>query len=156
MSGARFRYALEPLRLTRQWDVAALMADLAEHNDVVARGEAALAALQLRLDDASAQWQACASAAVLQVAQLSRVGAYMGELNVQLRQQQDTLGADSAARDALVDRLMAAQRALDAVDQHRDGAHAEFVQLGASGDCKVADDQWNTLQTRAAQHDSEL
>jgi hypothetical protein len=50
----------------------------------------------------------------------------------------------------VIAQVVSAQRALEAVERHRDEMKQEYVQKRVSADFKVADDQWNTLQTGAA------
>lgn len=151
MGAARFRYALQPLLLTRQWDLEALLRELAGQNEAVARQEAALAALRARSALAADEWSALSQASGhLSVDRFSMLAAYLNDLAGLVRASALVLDQLNAERDLLIERVAAAQRAIEAIEEHRDAMQAKFVQLRASGDYKLADDQWNTLQTGSA------
>jgi serine phosphatase RsbU (regulator of sigma subunit) len=152
MSGKlRFRYALEPVLLTRQWDLDALMQTLAEQNAVIATHGASAAATQASIASAGAAWQAKAASGQFQsVDQFVLATAYMGDLSRQAREQAVRMSELVTERDELAERVVSAQRAVQAAEKHRDEMRAQFVQQRLSGEFKVADDQWNTLQSGAA------
>ncbi|ATQ74324.1 hypothetical protein CR152_07235 [Massilia violaceinigra] len=146
MSGARFRYALEPILLTRRWDHDALLGELAERNVAIRQQQEAIGALQAQSEQLALEWAGvCASGQALPVERFARTTRYLSQLAGQVRAEQAALAQLQAGRDELVDRVMASQRAIEAVEEHRDEMKAKFVQLRLSGDFKIADDQWNTL-----------
>ncbi len=55
----------------------------------------------------------------------------------------------AATLECLIERVVQAQRAVEAAEQHRAQMQARFIQQRLSGDFKIADDQWNTLQSGA-------
>lgn len=151
---AAFRYALEPILLTRQWDVEALLLELSGRNAAIdaARGE--LTMLQSRSTAGAAEWAATvATAPALPVQRFALHARYMGDLAAQCDRRQTGLNLLEAERDELVARIVLAQRALEAVERHRDDMKARFAQARASGEFKTADDQWNTLHSRELGHD---
>jgi len=153
MSRARFRYALEPVLLTRQWALDALLLTLGEHNAAVAAQAALQAETQARYEAAASDWRALAAAQQAQSVQTFVMnGRYLAELARQLREQAAQMDALSAARDEVIAQVVSAQRALEAVEQHRDETRRQYIQERVSSDFKLADDQWNTLQTGAASH----
>lgn len=146
MSG-RFRYGLAPLLLTRQWDLDALLVELGEHNAALARQEQDLAALRARAGALVADWNGMTGGGkALSVERFARTTQFLSDLSRRTRDGQAELENMARARDELATRVVAAQRALEAVEEHRDEMKSKFIQLRLSGDFKIADDQWNTLQ----------
>jgi hypothetical protein len=151
MSRARFRYALEPVLLTRQWALDALLRTLGEHNAAMAEQAALQAGTEADYAAATAQWLAMAGAGQAQSVQTFAIsGRYLADLARQLREQGAHLAQLSAARDEVIAQVVSAQRAVEAAEQHRDHMQAQFIRKRLSADFKLADDQWNTLQTGAA------
>ena len=146
--GARFRYPLAPILLTRQWELDARLLELGEHNAALARQQGRAAHLQVQLAGAGADFQALAgSGANLSVQQFVLLSRYIGDLTLRLRAEEAEVARLAALRDALAERVVASQRGVEAVEKHRDEMKSKFVQHRLSGDFKIADDQWNTLQT---------
>lgn len=153
--GARFRYPLEPILLTRRWELDALLAELGEHNAALAAQASRVEQLQGELAAAGAEFKAVAdSQAGLPVQRFLILSRYVGDVTLRLRGEQLELERLAALRDALAERVMAGRRALEAVEKHRDEMKTKFVQQRLSGDFKVADDQWNTLQAGMTSHAS--
>lgn len=151
MSGKlRFRYALQPVLLTRQWDLDALMLELGEQNAAVAAQARLESAVQALAVAADAAWHERNALGQMQsVDQFMRAARYKDDLGRQARELAAHSAELAAARDELIGRVVAAQRAVEAAEQHRDTMLARFVQQRLSGDFKIADDQWNTLQSGA-------
>lgn len=148
MSNRRFRYPLAPILLTRQWELDALLIELGEHNAALAQQQGRVAQLQGQLATAGAQFQALSgSEASLSVQHFALLSRYIGDLTLRLRPEQAEAARLAGLRDALAERVMASRRGIDAVEKHRDEMEDKFVQQRLSGDFKIADDQWNTLQT---------
>ncbi|HZV66979.1 MAG TPA: hypothetical protein VFG03_18940 [Telluria sp.] len=153
MNKARFRYALEPILLTRRWELDALMLELGDSNSALARQQNALDELDERIAIAQADWLGGHGAAgALTVERFARYSRYLDDLARLRGEAQVRVETLAAERDALVERVVAAKRGVEAVEQHRDDMKAKFVQMRASGDFKLADDQWNTLVARSVSH----
>ena len=153
MKQGRFRYALEPVLLTRRWDLNALLLTLADHNDKVRALDAADAVLQERYLAASMAWQEVAGADGAQPVQRFAMNLrYLADLGEQLRAHALKMQAQAQARDAVATQVVRAQRGLEAVEEHRANMQEQFTQKIRCVDFKLADDQWNTLQKRAASH----
>ena len=151
MSGKRFRYALEPVLLTRKWNLDTLMRSLSDQNAAIAEHGKAEAALQHTFDGAAADWQATMAAGGNQsVDPFVRSTRYLDDLSLQLREHAARSAEMAALRDELIGHITMAQRGVEAVEEHRDDMHSQFVQQRLSSDFKVADDQWNTLQSGAS------
>jgi hypothetical protein len=152
---ARFRYPLEPILLTRQWELDGLLVELGEHNAAVAGQAARVGGLQADLAAAGAEFGALAGSGVsLSVQRFLIVSRYVGDVTLRLRAEQAELERLEALRDALAERVVASQRGVEAVEKHRDEMKDKFVQQRLSGDFKVADDQWSTLQAGMTSHAS--
>ncbi len=155
MSKLRFRYALEPVLLTRKWDLDKLMQALGQHNGVIAEHAVLEAALQEKIAGAATAWMTMTASATFQSVDTFVLSTrYMADLSRQARDQAKRREELEALRDELIDSVVRAQRSVDAAEQHRDEMKALFVQQRLSGDFKIADDQWNTLQSGAASNGS--
>lgn len=152
MSGKlRFRYALQPVLLTRQWNLDSLLVELGEQNAALAAQAMLEADVEALAVAADAEWHARNAGGQMQsVDQFMRASRYKDDLARQARELAARSAELAAERDALIERVVAARRAVDAAEQHRDEMRLRFVQQRLSGDFKVADDQWNTLQSGAA------
>ncbi len=155
MAGPRgFRYALEPVLLTRQWALDALLRELADCNALLAQRRAAHAAVQAQLAQASADWQRLgADGAPVSVDRYALLSRYLAERAGQGRALALAVAEQEQARDGLIAQVAAARRGVDAVQRDRERRCAQFVRAGQSAACKVADDQWNGMQARREQHD---
>ena len=152
---ARFRYPLQPILLTRQWELDALLVELGEHNAAVAAQAARVGGLQADLAAAGAEFGALAGSGVtLSVQRFLIVSRYVGDVTLRLQGEQAELTRLEALRDALAERVVASRRGVDAGETHRDEMKDKFVQQRLSGDFKVADDQWSTLQAGMRSHAS--
>jgi len=155
MSGKRFRYALEPVRLTRQWALDELLTTLAERNAAVAQASAALAALRGELEGARQHWLASQSGGqALALEQFALLSRYLHDGAARVTTMERQLALLEEERDETVAQVASARRALDAVEEHRDGQRDAFRRAQNSGDFKLADDHWSVLQSRGEQHES--
>lgn len=155
MSQARFRYALQPILLTRQWDLDALLRQLGDLNADLAERRRELDAVAARSAAAGQEWHALhAAAQPLSVDRYTLLSRYLGQLGRELAAGRQALAELERRRDELIAQLLKAQRAVEAVEQHRDAAQAKHVQLRRSGEFKLADDQWNTASAGRVAHDS--
>jgi hypothetical protein len=151
---ARFHYALEPVLLTRQWDLDALMLELAEQNAAIARQTALQDAVQASQTSAAQAWEEASSGGKAQTVDAFVIHSrYAADLARQAREHATRMDELVLRRDALIADVVQAKRGVEAAEQHRDEMKAQFVRQRLSGDFKVADDQWNTLQSGAATHD---
>ena len=151
----RFRYPLAPILLTRQWELDALLLELAEHNAAVAQQQGRLAHFEGQLAAAGADFKALTACDTgLPVQRFTILSRYIGDVSLQIRREQGELERLGALRDALAERVVAAQRGVEAVEKHRDEMETKFIQQRLSGDFKIADDQWSTLQAGMTSHAS--
>lgn len=155
MSSMRFRYALEPVLLTRQWDLDALMQNLGEQNGAIAAFALTQAATLASIADAGAAWQAkTASGQFQSVDQFVLATTFMADLSCQAREHAAHMAELVARRDELAESVVCAQRGVEAAEEHRDEMQAAFIRQRLSGEFKIADDQWNTLQSGAVNNGS--
>jgi chromosome segregation ATPase len=156
MSGnAKFRYALEPVLLTRQWDLDALLLDLNRVNSSLLKLKDELDKLDHDIRSAAHDWkQQSAASGHISVGGFTVMTHYMQDLAKQRVFKEQAIANIERERDALIDRVVTAQRGVDAVEQHRDEMKAEFVKLKLSNEFKFADDHWSTLQVRTEHHDN--
>lgn len=144
---ARFRYPLAPILLTRQWELDALLLELAEHNAALAQQQARAGHLAGQLAAAGADFKALAGLdATLSVQRFQILSRFIGDVTLRLKVEQDECERLAVLRDALAERVVAGKRGVEAVEKHRDEMEGKFIQQRLSGDFKVADDQWSTLQ----------
>ncbi len=149
MNKRRFEYALEPVLLTKQWDLDALLIELGALNEQVAQHQAALERLREQQAKADGQWRALsASSAAMSVEQFELVRRYAHDLALQATKAQETLATSERERDATIERVVLSQRSVEVFEEHREHMKERFTQLRLSGEFKLADDQWNTLQAR--------
>jgi predicted nucleic acid-binding Zn-ribbon protein len=154
MSSTRFRYALEPLRLARQWALDALMTDLSRLNDQIAAMLLERQEVERQIADVREQWLAAQGAGrMLASTQLELTMRYMQDAARRKAQLSDQHAALEQERDGVVQQLAEARRRLEAVDEHRAEQRQAFERSRASGDFKLADDQWSILQVRRVLHE---
>lgn len=147
MGAARFRYALEPIALRRRWALDALLRDLSERNDVLARRQAECDAVLAQVALAGREWRALgAGGEPVGVERFALLARYLAERRRQAQTMEDAIALLQRERDQVIDDVVAAQRAVDAVEEHRGEMRAEFIKARLSGEFKDADDQWNVLQ----------
>ncbi len=152
MSNRRFRYVLEPVLLTRRWALSELIAALSEQQAQIAALEADLAGIRARYALASDDWQNDNARASHTVDRFAMHARYLGDLATQRRQLELRMATLAAARVDLIVLLAQAQRSLEAAQEHRGRMKDRFEKERASAQFKLADDQWNTLQTGLANH----
>lgn len=153
MAGGRFRYALQPVALQRQWAVDDLQRELAEGNAALAQRRAASEALRGQVDQGELQWRGLGHGAqMVSVDQFALVSRYLADRQARLLAAQRELEQQQRECERLMEELVAAQRRLDAVEEHKARMRTQFVKLRLSGEFKVADDQWNVLQAGMAEH----
>lgn len=154
-----FRYALEPLRLTRSWALDAALAALAAHNGRLAERHAALAQVLEQMAQARAGWLAAQAAqaddAALALGPMALLARYLQDGARRRHALECELAALESERATLAQAAAAARRALDAVEEHRDDARRAHRRARAEADLKTADDHWNVLHGRRAEHETD-
>jgi flagellar biosynthesis chaperone FliJ len=152
----RFRYPLEPVLLSRQWDHDALLLDLNKANQLLTVLQDELAALIDEAKQVATEWNRQSGLAQhISVDRFTIVSHYMQDLAKRRSEKEKEIQAQEQERDLLIDRAISSRQGLDAVEQHRDKMQTEFIKIQISGDLKLADDQWSTLQARKVKNDSE-
>ncbi len=153
MGASRFRYALEPVALQRRWALDELQRELGERNASLARDCVARDEVLAQVAGAGEEWKGLgAGGQAVAVERFVLIARYLAERRARAEQMDGAIAALQAGRDELVGRLVAARRALDAVEEHREQMCKEFIKARLSGEFKDADDQWNVLRTREQGH----
>lgn len=148
MGAARFRYALEPIALQRQWALDALLRDLSECNFVMAQRRGACDAVIAEVALAGQEWQALGSdGQPVRVERFTLLSRFLADRQRQVRAMEQAIDVLQRQRDEVIEQIAMAQRGVDAVNEHRGQMRREFVRARLSGEYKLADDQWNVLQT---------
>lgn len=143
----RFRYGLQPVLLTREWEVDRLRTDMAAQAAVLAQAEQAVAAARAELAGASEQWLAASAAGqVLGVDRLVRLARYTADRRGHVAACQAALERAEQARGELAGRLAAALRTLEGLQEHRAKERAAYRQAKLSGECRLADEMWLAAQ----------
>jgi outer membrane murein-binding lipoprotein Lpp len=138
----RFRYALQPVLLTRRWHYEELQRELGDLNARQAQCAAALHKLRAQQAHGHAAWieQARApqelDAWLRQSAYFAAQQAKIAVLQAQMREFEQQ-GAE------LIGRLHLAQRALDGVERHRGQTEVGFLRRRMSKEYEQADEMWN-------------
>ncbi|NVE01858.1 hypothetical protein [Massilia sp. BJB1822] len=147
MTARRFLYALEPLRLTREWALDRLRLELSECNAALAQQQELQRAAWARAHAGIAEWQDVAGGQqAVTASELLLMQRYIADCHANARALDEEAAALETQRDALMDQVLAARRALDALEEHRDQALARFQKQRQNGEFKDADDQWGILQ----------
>jgi hypothetical protein len=153
MAGGRFRYALQPVALQRQWAVDDVQRELASANAALTPLRAACDALHAQVAHGELQWRDLGDGArLVSVDQFALVSRYLADRRARLMTARRELEQQQRECARLVEQLVAAKRGLDAVEEHKARMWTRFVQLRMSGEFKVADEQWNVLQAGMAEH----
>lgn len=151
MGAAQFRYVLEPIALQRRWALDALMRDLGECNHALAQRRAEHDAVLARIALAGDEWKALGNGGeAVRVERFALLSRYLGECQRQAQGIEQALVLLRRQRDVVIEQVGVAQRAVDAVDEHRGEMYKAFTNRRLSGEFKDADDQWNVLQTMRA------
>jgi flagellar biosynthesis chaperone FliJ len=151
MSARRgFRYALEPVLATRRWGLDALRAELGDASCAVRAQQEVVAKLHARQLASAVHWQAVIAGPVeIRIDQFLRMQTFGSDLAAQLAAARQSARELAQQRDQLAERVIAAQRALEAFEEHRNQSSAAFVRAAQSRDFLLADDQWNSLLIRS-------
>lgn len=152
----RFQYALQPMLLTRQWELDRLRSELGEVNTAWDAQDASVKALLQRQQTSMLDWSGLEGAAgPLSVDRFVMLARHIDDCGLQARRAQEVLDVLTQRRDELTDHLHLAQRALDAVQEHREKMQLRFLQEGISIDFKASDDQWGMSRVTGAAYDNE-
>lgn len=155
MSGnGRFRYPLEPVLLTRQWDLDVLLFDLGQANATLSKRKKALFAVHGKID-ACAQERQRHPDRQFSIDRLVVLTNYLQDLAKQRLAMEQEIAQLTLERDALAERVVAARRGVEAVERHREETMAKFIRQRLNHDFKAADDHWAALQAREEEHGSE-
>lgn len=155
-SGARFRYALQPLLLTRQWELDRLRSELGELNVEWAAQHATVQSLLLRHKASMEEWAGMqGTAQILSVDKFVMQTRYIYDCGRQASTEQMVLDGLEQRREELAGRMHLAQRALDGVQEHREKMQAQYLQARTSLDFKAADDQWGMSHKMGAVYDNQ-
>jgi hypothetical protein len=147
MGGARFRYALEPVALQRQWALDALLRELDTLNAALAQRRAEHAAVLGQQQAAGQEWRALGSGGqTVQVDRFALLSRYLADRRRQAAETAQAVAALEHKHDGMIEQIALAQRAVDAVEEHRGQMRKEFVRARLSGEFKSADDQWSVMQ----------
>ena len=147
MKGARFRYALEPVLLMRQWDRDALLAELGKANGTVAEQAVKLTALKKEMAVAADDWKRNAAASDgVTIERLRIMNVYIQDLAARYEEAKRQHAYLEQVRDELAERLVQSQKAVEAVESHKEDMHVAFRKVQASAAIKESDDHWSMLQ----------
>jgi len=153
MGAPRFRYALQPVLLTRQWDLDNARTALAEHNAILAGRRDEHAQANGLLGAAQEEWRGLGAAAHVSIDRFTRLSHYIADR----QRAADKLAADVAQLEqesvALADQVAAAQRALEAVEEHKDRMRGEFHQSLLAAEGRAGDEHWLTRRTAEEEHE---
>lgn len=148
MGAARFRYALEPVALQRQWALDALLRELSDCNAELARRRDECDAVLEQVALAGREWKTVGGGGqAVRVDRFALLSRYMADCRGRAEQMEQGIAAVQRQREALIDQIAQAQRAVDAVETHRGRMRKQFIRDRLSGDFKLADDQWSVMQT---------
>ena len=152
-SKLRFHYPLEPVLLTRQWDLDALLLELGHANQSLAMLRAELQKLGEHSDAVVTQWKLQSEKPDgMSIDRFATVTRYMQDITTRFEAQQKLITQREQKRDALVEKVVIARKKVDAVEQHRDELRGEFFKSQLSGQFKTLDDHWSLLQQRKEKH----
>lgn len=152
---SRFRYPLEPVALTRQWALDALLLTLGESNAALAASTAERDVLQAQLRQASSEWTGLGGEGQgVSVDSFALAARYLHDRARRLREAEQQVQQRQQECDEVAARLAAAQRAVEATDEHRAMMRRAFMKSRDSAEFKTADDQWNVKQAGVSTHDN--
>lgn len=139
----RFRYALAPVLLTREWRRDDLMRQVTAAERAATNAQAALVAARADTDAAMAAWSAsCLPGQTLTPALLQR-HAYHAATRRAMQEQleREWYRLDQAYR-ALQGQLRQALHGVDALERHRDTAGRDYFQAALKAEYRASDEQW--------------
>jgi hypothetical protein len=141
----RFRYALEPVRLARQWELDGLLVELAAANAAMAAHRQDLQALLDRMAAAEQEWRHMGQGTVVPAGRYMLLSYYIGDCRLRVPGLEAKVHDALRVRDLLIERVIAARKALDAVEEHRDKMKALDVRWRKSVEYKETDERLAVL-----------
>ena len=150
----KFRYPLAPVLSKRQWDLDALLLELAEVNCRLVTLGGELRAIEDEARKASEHWKRQASEGALDISRFCLATQHMHDLASRRAASENAMAEKERQQVALIERIATAKRATEAVAMHRDEMKAEFIKMRLRDDFRSADDHWSALQARRENHDS--
>ncbi len=148
MGAVRFRYALEPVALQRQWALDALLRALGDCNASLRQQRDAHDQVLVQLAQGRQQWlEMGAPGRPLQIDRQQRLSTYLQQRRQAAASLEQACAELEQQREELITQVGAAQRAVDAVEEHKETMRQAFFKAMRAGEFKDADDQWNVLQT---------
>jgi len=146
---AGFRYALEPVRLTRKWSLDALLTDLGSLNASLSGCKSRLSRVADEMQAASSEWKKLASGRDgFDVGNLKVMNDYIRHLSDRHTVLKEEVEKLEEERNMLIDQVNRSKKELDAVEEHRDRMHSGFLQSRLRVDLKSADNHWNALHAK--------
>jgi flagellar export protein FliJ len=146
---ARFDYPLQPVLLTRQWQLDALMQDLSAKLGQLQEAEQEVARISTEMAQVNAAAQLEAGQ-ILQPDRLARVNRYLMQLGNLLQNQRQQVQSLQQEHGQLQQQVAEARRALDAAEQHRDEEQAKFTREQLSSQFREQDDGWSNRGARVS------
>lgn len=139
----RFRYALAPVLLTREWRRDDLMRQVAAAERAAAHAQGTLVEARADTEAAMAAWSAsCSPGQALTPALLQRHAHHAATRRARQEQlEQDWRRLDHAHR-VLQDALRQALHGVDALERHRDTAGRDYFQAALKVEYRASDEQW--------------
>ncbi len=143
----RFQYALQPVLLTRQWALDDLLLELKDVKQQLQKMTDVCCEIDENMKQAGQDWIVQSGKAEgLNIDVMRALRSYVQDLSTQLQAKQNEKRVLQEQVDVLVDKLLEAQRGIDAVEEHKGKMKSAFNQLRASEAFKISDDQWSSLQ----------
>lgn len=147
MKGNRFRYVLEPVLLTRQWDRDGVLAELGKANGAVAEQAIKLEALDKAMAAATGDFKRSAEMpAGLSIDRLRISTTYIHDLGARREEAKQILADLECERDELVEQLTRSQKSVEAVESHKKDSLLAFRRIQVAAAIKESDDHWSMLQ----------
>jgi flagellar export protein FliJ len=147
LKGPKFRYTLEPILQTRTWDRDALLSDLGKINETVTTQCRTLAHLEQEITAVASHCKDnMSSADRFGIERLRIATTYLGDLTGRRAEEKNKLFRLEEERDRVAEQLTRSQKALDAVESHKDETRLVFRNAQAAQGIKELDDHWAMLQ----------
>jgi chromosome segregation ATPase len=138
-----FRYELEAVQRTREWELEAARMELANAAEAMKRARDHLDALQVRFAAARHEWSRRASDGHALDLQWQRIAAaYLAELVREAHEVREELARLTELRDRLSDRAREAHAALAAIEKHRALAVEAHEAADRRAGYGIADEMW--------------
>lgn len=152
---SKFIYPLEPILLSRQWDLDALLTELGDVNAALLRLKKEITAIQADIDLLASDWDELTRTAMhMPLERYEVMTRYLGHLGRQRGLKEKAALELERARDQLIEHVLMARHKLDAIGEHRDDALASFLKDSLKEEYKDADERWAGIQAhkRRNQH----